>query len=146
MRYFEDFTVGETIDHGTRAVSADDIVAFAREYDPQPFHVDADAPETAFLGGLIASGWHVAAIFMRLMCDSFILESASMGSPGIETLKWVKPVRPGMILAGRSTVLDVRPSRSRPDRGIVRFRNELSDGDGAIVMWFDTPIMFGRRP
>jgi acyl dehydratase len=146
MRYFEDFVVGETIDHGTRAVSADDIVAFARDFDPQPFHVDAHAPETAFLGGLIASGWHVAAIFMRMMCDSFLLHSSSMGSPGIETLKWVRPVRPGATLAARSIVIDTRASRSRPDRGIVRFRHELSDSDGTVVMWFDNPIMFGRRP
>jgi acyl dehydratase len=146
MRYFEDFVAGETIDHGTRTVSADDIVAFASEFDPQPFHVDAGAPETAFLGGLIASGWHVTAIFMRMMCDSFLVDSSSMGSPGIETLKWVKPVRPGTVLTGRSVVIDVRASRSRPDRGIVRFRHELADGDGTVVLWFENPVMFGRRP
>ncbi len=146
MRYFEDFEVGETIDHGTRVVSADDIVAFAREYDPQPFHLDPDAPETAVLGGLIASGWHVAAIFMRMMCDSMLLESSSMGSPGIETLKWVRPVRPDTALAARSVVIDARASRSRPDRGIVRFRHEFSEDGGVVVMWFENPIMFGRRP
>jgi acyl dehydratase len=146
MRYFEDFVVGDIIDHGTRTVSADDIVAFAREFDPQPFHVDADAPETAFTGGLIASGWHVAAIFMRMMCDSFLLDSSSMGSPGIETLKWVQPVRPGSSLTGRSVVIDTRVSQSRPERGIVRFRHELADGDGAVVLWFENPVMFGRRP
>jgi len=146
MRHFEDFVVGETIDHGTRTVSADDIVAFARQFDPQPFHVDVDAPETASLGGLIASGWHIATIFMRMMCDSFLLDSSSMGSPGIETLKWVQPVRPGDALAARSIVIDARASQSRPDRGIVRFRHELADGDGAIVMWFENPVMFGRRP
>jgi len=145
MRYFEDFAVGETIDHGSRDVTADDIVAFAAEYDPQPFHLDAGAPETKLTGGLIASGWHVAAIFMRLMCDSFLLDSACMGSPGIDTLKWLKPVRPGDRLSGRSTVTDVRASRSRPDRGVVRFRHELISRDGAVVMWMDNPVFFGRR-
>ncbi len=146
MRYFEDFTVGEAIDHGTRTVSAADIVSFAREFDPQPFHVDPEAPETALLGGLLASGWHVAAIFMRMMCDSFLLDSSSMGSPGVETLKWLRPVRPGASLTGRSIVIDTRASRSRPDRGFVRFRHELTDDSGALIMWFENPVMFGRRP
>ena len=146
MRAFEDFIIGETILHGSRLVTAEEIVAFAVEYDPQPFHVDPAAPETAFVGGLIASGWHVAAMFMRLMCDSLLLNSASMGSPGIDTLKWVKPVRPGARVTARSTVIEARPSQSRFDRGIVRFRHELRDGDGDTVMWFDNPIMFARRP
>ncbi len=146
MRYFEDFVVGETIVHGSRTVGADDIVAFATEFDPQPFHLDAASPQAAFTGGLIASGWHVAAIFMRLMCDSFLLDSASMGSPGIAMLKWVKPVRPGDTLAARSTVTRLRPSRSRPDRGLVEFRHEVTNHDGELVMWLDNLIMFGRRP
>ena len=145
MRYFEDFTVGETIVHGSRTVTAEDIVAFAAEFDPQPFHLDATAPEAVAVGGLIASGWHVAAVFMRLMCDSMLLDSSSFGSPGIDTLKWVKPVRPGATLSGRSTVTAARVSRSRPDRGIVSFRHALTDGDGAVVMWFTNPILFGRR-
>ena len=144
-RTFEDFAAGETIAHGHHEVTADEIIAFAAEYDPQPFHLDADAPETALTGGLIASGWHVAAIFMRLMCDSFLVESSSMGSPGIDTLKWLKPVRPAETLTARSTVIEVRPSQSRPDRGIVRFRHELADHNGELVMRFDNPIMFGRR-
>ena len=146
MRAFEDFIIGETILHGSRLVTTEDIVAFAAEYDPQPFHLDPASPEAAFTGGLIASGWHVAAMFMRLMCDSLLLNSASMGSPGIDTLKWVKPVRPGARVTARSTVIEARPSQSRPDRGIVRFRHELRDGDGDTVMWFDNPIMFARRP
>ena len=144
-RTFEDFAVGETIAHGGRDVSADDIVAFAAEYDPQPFHLDANAPETALTGGLIASGWHVAAIFMRLMCDSFLLESSSMGSPGIDTLQWLKPVKPGDTLTARSTVTEVRASRTRPDRGIVHFRHEVINRHGDVVMWFENPIIFGRR-
>lgn len=146
MRYFEDFTVGEVIVHGSRDVTAADIVAFATEYDPQPFHLDSNAPEAALAGGLIASGWHVAAIFMRLMCDSLLVDSTCLGSPGIDTLKWRKPVTPGDRLTGRSTVTEARASKSRPDRGIVRFRHELTDRAGGVVMWMDNPVIFGRRP
>jgi acyl dehydratase len=145
FRHFEDFAVGETIVHGSQAVTAEDIVAFASEYDPQPFHLDPAAPETIIAGGLIASGWHVAAIFMRLMCDSFLLDSASLGSPGISTMKWLKPVRPGNVLSGRSTVLEARLSNSRPDMGIVGFRHETLDEHDEVVLWFENPILFGRR-
>lgn len=146
FRHFEDFTVGETIVHGRHEVTADDIIAFASEYDPQPFHVDPAAPETVVAGGLIASGWHVAAIFMRLMCDSFLVESSCVGSPGIPTLKWLKPVRPGDVLSGRSTVLEARASRSRPDLGIILFRHETLGAGSEVVMWFDNPALFGRQP
>jgi acyl dehydratase len=145
MRTFEDFTVGEVIPHPAWPVTADDIVAFAREYDPQPFHLDPRAPETAMTGGLIASGWHVAAIFMRTLCEAFLLDSTSMGSPGVDTLKWLKPVRPGDTLSARSTVLEVKPSKSRPDRGIVRFRHDMLNQAGETVMTLDNPILFGRR-
>ena len=145
MHTFEDFIVGETIEHGTRTVSAEDIVAFARLYDPQPFHLDLAAPEAKETGGPIASGWHVAAIFMRLMTDSMLLDSTSMGSPGIETLKWVKPVRPGDKLSARSTVIGTRASQSRPAIGLVRFRHEAFRADGETVMTMDNTIMFGRR-
>ena len=105
------------------------------EFDPQPFHLDQDSAEAALTGGLIASGWHVAGLFMRLMADSMLLDSTSMGSPGIDTLKWLKPVRPGDTIAARSTVTGARASQSRPGMGIVRFRHEVNrperrDGDG----------------
>ena len=145
MRAFEDFTVGLTIVHGSRTVSRDDIIAFATEFDPQPFHLDEAAPETALTGGLIASGWHIAAIFMRLLTDSLLLDSTCLGSPGVETLKWAKPLRPGDTLSGRSTVTAARPSRSRPDRGIVSFRHEALNQTGDVVMWMDNAILFGRR-
>lgn len=144
-RYFEDFVVGETITHGQRAVSAEEIVAFATEYDPQPFHLDPNAPETALTGGLIASGWHICAIFMRLISDAFLIESSSMGSPGVDTLKWLRPVRPGDTLMVGSTVTALRVSRSRRDRGIVRFRHEVINQSGEVVMWMDNPVIFGRR-
>jgi acyl dehydratase len=146
MRTFEDFAVGDIIEHGSRLLTADDIVAFAAEYDPQPFHIDGAAPEAAFTGGLIASGWHLGVIFMRLMCDSFLLDSSSMGSPGIDTMKWVRPARPGDRLNARSEVISARSSVSRPDRGIVHFHHELHNASDEIVMWFDNPIIFGRRP
>ena len=145
MRAFEDFTVGLTIVHGSRTVSRDDIIAFATEFDPQPFHLDEAAPETGLTGGLIASGWHIAAIFMRLLTDSLLLDSTCLGSPGVETLKWAKPLRPGDTLSGRSTVTAARPSQSRPDRGIVSFRHEALNQTGDVVRWMDNAILFGLR-
>jgi acyl dehydratase len=145
MRAFEDFAVGQAIAHPPWTVTADQIIAFAAEYDPQPFHIDPAAPETAITGGLIASGWHVAAIFMRTLCDAFLVDSTSMGSPGVDSLKWLKPVRPGDTLAARSTVVEAKPSRSRPDRGIVRFRHDMLNQAGELVMTLDNPVLFGRR-
>ena len=145
MRTFEDFAVGQVLPHPSWRITAEDIIAFAREYDPQPFHTDPNSVEAAYLGGLIASGWHVAAIFMRTLCDAFLLDSTSMGSPGVDTLKWQKPVRPGDTLTARSTVLEVKPSRSRPDRGIVRFRHDMLNQKGETVMTLDNPVLFGRR-
>ena len=145
MRAFEDFTVGLTIVHGSRTVTRSDIIAFAAEFDPQPFHLDEAAPETGLTGGLIASGWHIAAIFMRLLTDSLLLDSTCLGSPGVETLKWAKPLRPGDTLSGRSTVTAARPSQSRPDRGIVSFRHEALNQTGDVVMWMDNAILFGLR-
>ena len=145
MRSLDDFAPGEVIVHEAWPVTAEAIVAFANEFDPQPFHLDPEAPETAMTGGMIASGWHVAAVFMRTLCDAFLLDSTSMGSPGVDSLKWLKPVRPGDTLRARSIVVDVKPSRSRPDRGIVRFRHEMTNQSGEVVMVLDNPILFGRR-
>jgi acyl dehydratase len=145
MRTFEDFTVGQVLAHAPWTVTAEDIVAFARDFDPQPFHIDPNSLEAAMTGGLIASGWHVAAIFMRTLADAFLVDSTSMGSPGVDTLKWLKPVRPGDTLTARSTVLEVRPSQSRPDRGMVRFRHEVTNQNGETVMTLDNPVLFGRR-
>ena len=146
MRTFDDFTVGEVIVHEPWPVTAEAIVAFAGEFDPQPFHLDPAAPETAMTGGLIASGWHVAAILMRTMCDAFLVDSTCMGSPGVDSLKWLKPVRPGDTLRARTTVVEVKPSRSRPDRGIVRLRHEVTNQAGEVVMALDNPVLFGRAP
>src|SRR5689334_18639259 len=110
---FEDFTPGSVRIDGPLTVSKDDIVGFAREFDPQPFHSDEEAARDSFVGALIASGWHTCSLNMRLIADGFLLETAGMGAPGIEEVKWVKPVRPGDSLRTRSTVLESRASKSR---------------------------------
>src|SRR5688572_26682859 len=125
MRYFEDFTPGQTIELGRRSITRDEIIAFAREFDPQPFHLDEEAAKTTIYGGLIASGWHTAAISMRLLYDGLVKDTVSLGSPGVDELRWVKPVRPGDTLSARLTVLECVPSRSKPDRGIVRSTIEM---------------------
>jgi acyl dehydratase len=145
MRHFEDFIVGETLPLGSRHVTRAEIIAFAAEFDPQPFHLDERVTGDTMVGGLIASGWHIGAMFMNLLCSGLLIESTSLGSPGIETLKWRKPVRPGDTLTGASTVVEARTSRSRPDMGIVRFRHEVVNQAGETVMWLDNSILFGRR-
>lgn len=144
-RYFEDFVAGETLPLGSRQVTRAEIIAFAAEFDPQPFHLDERAGGGGPVGGLMASGWHVGALFMNMLCNGFLLESSSMGSPGIESLKWRKPVRPGDTLTASSTVVEARASKSRPEMGIVRFRHEVVNQTGEVVMWLDNAILFGRR-
>jgi acyl dehydratase len=144
-RYFEDFAVGEKLPLGSRHVTRAEIIAFAAEFDPQPFHLDERAEGGAMVGGLIASGWHVGGLFMSLLCGGFLIESSSMGSPGIETLKWQRPVRPGDTLTAFSIVIEARASKSRPEMGIVRFRHEVINQAGETVMWLENPILFGRR-
>lgn len=144
-RYFEDFAPGDTLPLGSRHVTRSEIIAFATEFDPQPFHLDERAAADAPVVGLMASGWHVGALFMNMLCRGFLLESSSMGSPGIETLKWAQPVRPGDTLSASSTVVETRTSKSRPEMGIVRFRHEVINQAGDVVMWMDNSIMFGRR-
>jgi acyl dehydratase len=144
-RFFEDFAVGDTFDLPAREIAKAEVIAFAQEFDPQPFHLDEKAPATEQIGGLIASGWHVCAIFMRMFCDGLIGDSSSLGSPGVDTLKWQRPVKPGDTLSGRTTVLETRPSRSRPDIGILRLRQEVFDQAGERVMWMEHPLIFRRR-
>jgi len=145
-RYFEDFQPGEVFDLGSRTVTQDEIIAFAREYDPQPFHVDPARAQESFFGGLIASGWHTASLYMRLFVDHLLNDSASMGSPGIDELRWLKPVRPGDTLRVSFTVLECIPSRSRPNLGIVRGRGEVRNGADEVVMTVTSVGFFGRRP
>jgi acyl dehydratase len=145
MRYFEDFVAGQELPLGRYSVTRSEIVAFAAEFDPQPFHLDEAAAADSLLGGLAASGWHTCAVFMRILYDGWLRDAASMGSPGVDMLKWVRPVRPDEVLSGRSIVLDRRASTSRPDRGFVRFRHEVVNAHGELVMVAENPIMFARR-
>jgi acyl dehydratase len=125
--FFEDFPVGQIVDYGSYHVTAEEIVSFAREFDPQPFHVDEKAATASMLGGLCASGWHVCAIVMRMMVDGYFGRTASMGSTGIDEMKWLKPVFAGDRLSCRRTTLAGRVSAKRPDMGILTLRWELFD-------------------
>jgi acyl dehydratase len=145
-RYFEDFEPGEVMELGSHAVTEQEIVEFARRWDPQPFHVDPEAAKESVFGGLIASGWHTGAMWMRLYVDSLLDAASSMGSPGVEELRWLAPVRPGDVLAGRLTVLETTPSERRPDRGTVRIRGEMVNQDGVTVLSMVSRGHFGRRP
>lgn len=142
--HLEDFTPGRVFPLPAQAVTREAILAFAREFDPQPFHL-ADAG-SGLTDGLTASGWHVCGIFMRALCDGLLLHAACLGSPGIDRLRWLRPVRAGDTLSATSTVLDARLSRSRPDRGIVRFRHSVADQAGEPVLTMENPIMFLARP
>jgi acyl dehydratase len=148
FRYFEDFlkAVGDTVVLGTYEFTADSIIAFAREYDPQPMHTDPEQAASTPYGGLIASGWQTAGVYMRLLVDGLIAHTVSFGSPGLDNLRWLKPVRPGDVLTARITILDARPSESRPDRGIVRSRGEMVNEQGEVVMQVEAVNFYGRRP
>jgi len=145
MRTFEDLPPGLTQTLGPLTVSKDDILAFAREYDPQPFHVDEVAAKDSFIGTLIASGWHSCSLNMRLLADGLILASSSMGSPGIDEVKWLKPVRPGDTLRSRMNVLESRVSKSRPSLGLVRFHFDMINQADETVLTQTNWIMFGTR-
>lgn len=144
--YFEDFQPGHMAEYGPRLVTREEIIAFAAQYDPQPMHLDEAAGQKSLLGGLSASGWHSCGIMMRMICDGFMLNSASMGAGGVEEVRWLRPVRAGDRLTLRVTVLETRISKSRPDMGIVRIRYEMMNAHGECVMTMVTPAMFGRRP
>ena len=146
MRYFEDFQPGQVIELGSRTITRDEIVAFARQFDPQPFHLDDEAAGKTIYGGLIASGWHTGAISMRLLYDGLVSDTMSLGSPGVDELRWVKPVRPDDTLSGRITILECTPSRSKPDRGIVRSIVELRNQHGDVVVTVKGLSLFGRYP
>jgi len=146
MRYFEDFTPGQVIELGRYTITRDEIIAFAKQFDPQPFHLDEEAAKKTIFGGLLASGWHTAAISMRLLYDGVVKDTVSLGSPGVDELRWVKPVRPGDTLSARLTVLECVPSRSKLDRGVVRSAIELRNQHGEVVVTSKGLSLFGRRP
>jgi acyl dehydratase len=132
--YFEDFTPGRVFELGDRVMSEDDIVAFAREWDPQPFHLDRTAAANGHFGGLIASGWHTACVWMRMYVDAVLNRAAMLTAPGVEAIRWLRPVRPGMRLRGRTMVLEAWPSETAAGRGTIRMQGELLDDDGEVVM------------
>ena len=146
MRYWEDFEVGDATAFGPVTVTEDEIVEFARRYDPQPFHVDAEAAKQSPYGGLIASGWHTAALYMSMFVRGVLLDAASLGSPGVEEIRWLAPVRPGDTLSGRSTITDLRESSTDPRRGTVVTTNEVLNQDGTVVLRMKARGFFARRP
>ena len=144
--YFEDFEVGKAIEVGSRTVTEEEIVAFARQFDPQPFHVDREAAAQSAYGGIIASGWHTCSLIMRMMVDGFLREAASLPSPGVDEIRWLKPVRGGDTLHVTTTALEARPSASKPDRGVVVTVWEARNQHGEVVATVKGLAMFMRRP
>ena len=145
FRYYEDFAPGEVIDLGSYFVSSEEVIEFAKEFDPAPFHLDAGAGQRNMLGGLAASGWHVCAMGMRMMCDSFLMESSGQGAPGIENCDWKRPVLAGMTLSGKGHVVSKRLSQSRPGIGLVNFRFEFSTDNEGPACVISNAIMFGCK-
>ncbi len=146
MLHWEDLPVGLAIETGGMTLSKEDMIAFARQFDPQPFHVNEDAARRSVYGGLIASGWHTTAVAMRLYYDAVLSRAVSHGSPGVEKVRWLRPVRPGDTLRVRVVVIGARQSRSRPDMGLVRSAWQVLDQRGETVMEMEGWGMFGRRP
>jgi acyl dehydratase len=143
--HWEDFQPGAVAIYGPRLVTREEIVAFAAEFDPQPMHLDEAAASATLLGGLAASGWHSCCLLMRMIADGFVLDSASMGAPGIDELQWLKPLRPGTTVRIRATVLESRASKSRPEMGLTKFRYEMLDEAGDCLTSMVTIAMLGRR-
>ncbi len=143
--YFEDLTPGDAAEFGSYLVTKDAILAFARDYDPQSFHLDEEAAKASLLGGLSASGWHSAGILMRLSCDGWVNRSASWGGPGVDHLRWLKPVRPGDVLRARRVIISKRESKSRPAMGLVAMHSELLNQHNDVVLTQDMTVMVGKR-
>ncbi|MDN4054370.1 MaoC family dehydratase [Massilia sp. YIM B02763] len=144
--YFEDFHPGQDIDLGTRSVTEEEIVAFATAFDPQPFHVDPAAASASMYGGVIASGWHTCSMMMRLVVDRLLSRSSSMGSPGLDGVRWLAPVRAGDTLNVHYRTVNVKASSSKPDRGVVWSTWVAINQHGETVCTVDGMGMFGRRP
>ncbi|MBO6718761.1 MAG: MaoC family dehydratase [Rhizobiaceae bacterium] len=142
---FEDFEEGGVLELGSKSVTAEEIIEFASQFDAQPMHLDEEAGKASILGGLSASGWHTCCMFMRMMCDGFLLDSTSQGSPGIAYARWKKPVLAGDTLTGRSTVTAKRESASRQNLGFVTVRHELSNQRGEVVLELENTGMFIKR-
>ena len=146
MIWWEDFKVGERSEMGRHTFSAEEIIAFAKQFDPQPFHTDPEAARASAFGGLIASGWHTCAIGMRLMVEQYIGRTVSLGSPGIEDIRWYRPVRAGDTLTYSRAVTESRASASRAGVGLVKHRWEAVNQEGETVLTMEGWGMYGRRP
>ena len=144
--YFDDFVPGQEIELGQRTVSEDEIIAFATQFDPQPFHIDREAAAKSIYGGVIASGWHTCAMMMRMVLDGMRCEEASMGSPGLDGVRWLQPVRAGDTPSLRYVTKEVKPSTSKPDRGVVYSTWVASNQRGEPVCTIDGKALFKRRP
>jgi acyl dehydratase len=144
-RYWEDFSAGQTLALGEWTFTREEIIRFAEQWDPQPFHLDEEAGKATYFGGLVASGWHTGCVFMRLYVDSVLRDSASLGSPGMNGLRWLKPVRPGDTLRGIAHVLEVAPSGRDPGRGTVMMRWQMINQHHEVVMEAEGRGFFGRR-
>lgn len=143
--YWEDFLVGQVREFGALPVTRDAVLAFAAQFDPQPFHLDEVAAQESLFGRLSASGWHTCAMAMRMMCDEYLLDSSSLGSPGIDSLRWTKPVFPGDTLSVRLTTLESRPMASRANVGLVLSKWEVLNQHRELVLTMQGWGMFGRR-
>jgi len=145
MKWWEDFEVGSAVDIGKHTFGADEIVAFGRQFDPQPYHADPAAAKNSPFGGLIASGWHVCAAGMRMLTERILGQAHTLGSPGIENVRWLKPVRAGDTLAYRVIVAESRPSASKPGLGLVKHRWEARNQDGELALTLEGWILVRRR-
>ncbi|WP_027867445.1 MaoC family dehydratase [Massilia alkalitolerans] len=143
--YFEDFYPGQEIDLGERSVSEEEIVAFARQFDPQPFHVDRDAAKASIYGGVIASGWHTCSLMMRMVVDGLMASSSSMGSPGLDGVRWLRPLRAGDTIRVRYLTTQVKASNSKPDRGVVWSKWTATNQHGEEICTIEGMGMFRRR-
>ena len=143
--HWEDFSAGQVAEYGPLEVTADEIKAFAAEFDPQPMHLDEEAARASMVGGLCASGWHTCALMMRIIADGFVLDAASMGATGCDEVKWLAPVRPGDRLRVRMEVLGTRSSASRPEMGFVHARFDTLNADDVRVMTLTCHLMLERR-
>ncbi len=143
--YWEDFPLHAEYEFGNKTVSREEIIEFATQFDPQDFHVDDAAAAPSPFGGLIASGWHICAMTMRMICDGFLLNAAGMGSPGVENVRWKIPVRPGDTLRVRARVIETRTSSTRPEMGIVRWHWDVLNQNDECVTEVESTAMLRRR-
>jgi len=145
LLYWEDLKEAGTVEIGSHTFTEEEIIAFARQFDPQPFHVDPEAAKKSFFKGLIASGWHTCSVGMRLMVEKYVNRSASLGSPGLDNIRWLAPVRAGDTITYRRVILAARASESKPDIGLLQSRSEAVNQRGETVMTMEGWAMFRRR-